>query len=195
MIDPDVTPPLPGNAPSGKTQRVSVEGTIATVSAVSALIVAASSMFTAVQALDVSQAAAKQKIFESQLAVCMQFSELTTRATDEGARTAGLFEGALDEEARTALTARLDAGDELSSAIYRQYLQMTMVLPDDVSDQAYKATEKRAEISNKQVDALDAEVITAQTLAELTSLSNQEADLLNEAAAACRDYVSAQAGL
>jgi hypothetical protein len=195
MVDSNITPPLPPNPSGGRTQRVSVEGTIATVSAVSALIVAASSMFTAVQALDVSQAAAKQKIFESQLAVCMQFSELTTRATDEGARTAGLFEGALDEEARTALTARLDAGDELSSAIYRQYLQMTMVLPDDVSDKAYKATEKRAEISNKQVDALDAEVVTAQSLAELTSLSNQEADLLNEAAAACRDYVSAQAGL
>ena len=66
----DMTPIPPETDPidsgsRGKTQRVSVEGTIASVSAISAMIVAAASMFTAVQALDVSRTAAKQKIFET----------------------------------------------------------------------------------------------------------------------------------
>ena len=183
------------NTSTGKTQRVSVEGTIATVSALSAMIVAAASMFTAVQALDVSQAAARQKIFESQLAVCMQFSDLSTQATDEGAKTADLVEGPIDDDVQTELNARWDAGAVLSSAIYRQYLQMTMVLPDEISDIAYRATEKRGAISNKQVEAMEAGAVTAAMVADLERLSGEEADLLNEAAGACRDYVSQKAGL
>jgi hypothetical protein len=189
-----VPPPDPSNA--GKTTRVSIEGTLASISAISALIVAAASMFTAVQALDVSQAAARQKIFESQLGVCMQFSDLTTQAADEGwATSSGLFEGAVDEAGLAELEARLEAGTVLSNALYRQYLQMTMVLPDEISDVAYKATEKRTEIYNKQIDAINAAAVTPTILAELERLSNEEVELLNEAAAACRDYVSSEAGL
>jgi hypothetical protein len=189
--------PLPPSEPSssGRAQRVSVEGTLASISTISALIVAGASMFTAVQALNVSQSAARQKIFESQLSVCMQFSELTTQATDEGAKSAGLLEGALDETTRTELDARWEAGNTLSNALYRQYLQMTMVYPDEISDLAFKATEKRAEISNKQIDAMEAEAIAPAVAADLERLSLEEADLLNAAAAACRDYVSDQAGL
>lgn len=194
MVDNPVTPP-PDPSLQGKTQRVSIEGTLASISAVSALIVAAASMFTAVQALDVSRTAARQKIFESQLEVCMQFSELTTQATDEGAKTAGLLEGALDDAAWAELDARWEAGSVLSSAIYRQYLQMTMVFPDDISDLAYAATEKRAEISNKQVEAMEVEAVTPAIRADLERLSNEEADALNAAAAACRDHVSARAGM
>ena len=193
MVDVPPTPDV--DVPPGKTQRVSVEGTIASISAVSAMIVAAASMFTAVQALDVSQTAARQKIFESQLAVCMQFSELTTQASDEGAKTSYLVEGPIDDTVRAELDARWEAGAVLSSAIYRQYLQMTMILPDEISDKAYKATEKRGEISNKQVDAMDAGTITSAMVADFERLSGEEADLLNEAAGACRDYVSEKAGL
>ena len=182
-------------APQGKTQRVSFQGTLASLSAVSAMIVAAGSMFTAVQALDVSRTSARQKIFESQLAVCMQFSELTTQATDEGAKTSYLQEGPIDDSVRAALDTRWEAGAVLSSAIYQQYLQMTMILPDEVSDKAYKATEKRAEISDKQVEAMDAGAISAAMVADFQRLSNEESDLLNQAASACRDYVSEKAGL
>ncbi len=183
------------NGAKGKTQRVSVEGTIATVSAISAMIVAAASMFTAVQALDVSQTAARQKIFESQLAVCMQFSDLSTQASDEGAKTSYLVEGPIDDDVRAELDTRWDAGAVLSNAIYRQYLQMTMILPDDISDIAYRATEKRGEISNKQVEAMEAGAVSAAMVADLERLSGEETDLLNEAAGACRDYVSEKAGL
>ena len=58
-----------------------------------------------------------------------------------------------------------------------------------------RATEKRAEISNRQVDAMEAEAITPAVVADLERLSLEEADLLSAAAAACRDYVSDQAGL
>jgi hypothetical protein len=194
MVDQIPTPP-DGEVAPGKTQKVSVEGTIATVSAISAMIVAVASMFTAVQALDVSRTAARQKIFESQLAVCMQFSELTTQASDESAKTAYLVEGPIDDDVRAELDARWEAGVTLSSAIYRQYLQMTMILPDEISDIAYRATEKRGEISNKQVDAMDAGLITAAMVREFERLSGEESDLLHEAAAACRGYVSEKAGL
>lgn len=191
---PPETDPI-DNGKKGRTQRVSVEGTIATASAISAMIVAAASMFTAVQALDVSQAAARQKIFESQLGVCMQFSELTTQAVAEGEKTSYLVEGPIDDDVRAELDTRWDAGAVISSAIYRQYLQMTMVLPDEISDLAYKATEKRTEISNKQVEAMEAGAISAAMVADLSRLSDEEATMLNDAAGACRDYVSDKAGL
>lgn len=194
MIDGNAVPPPPPETES-RTQRVSIEGTLASLSAISALIVAAASMFTAVQALDVSRTAARQKIFESQLAVCMQFSELTAQATDEGAKTSGLIEGQLDDAGWEELNTRWEAGAVLSTAIYRQYLQMTMVFPDEISDLAYVATEKRTEIANRQVDAMEAEVLTPEIRADLERLSNEEADALNEAAAACRDHVSATAGI
>ncbi|WP_029415593.1 hypothetical protein [Brevundimonas bacteroides] len=194
MIDGNAVPPPPPET-EGKTQRVSIEGTLASLSAISALIVAAASMFTAVQALDVSRTAARQKIFESQLAVCMQFSELTAQAADEGAKTSGLIEGQLDDAAWEELNTRWEAGAVLSTAIYRQYLQMTMIFPDEVSDLAYVATEKRTEIANRQVDAMEAEALTPEIRADLERLSNEEADALNAAAAACRDHVSATAGI
>lgn len=193
MVDAKLAPEIA--ASQGKAQRVSFQGTIASLSAVSAMIVAAASMFTAVQALGVSRTSARQKIFESQLAVCMQFSELTTQATDEGAKTSYLQEGPIDDSISAALDTRWEAGAVLSSAIYRQYLQMTMILPDEVSDKAYKATEKRAEISDKQVEAMDAGAISGAMVADFQRLSNEESDLLNQAASACRDYVSEKAGL
>jgi hypothetical protein len=192
----DQTPILPEpDAPQGKTQRVSVEGTIATVSAISAIIVAAASMFTAVQALDVSQAAARQKIFETQLSTCLQFSELTARASSDSEKAAALFAGPIDDETHAAITARLEAGDAVSTSIYQQYLQMTMVFPDEISDAAYAASEKRVELYNKQVEVLDAGVITAQDVAALERLSGEETDLLNTASGACRDEVGAVAGI
>lgn len=192
---PEPTASEPGADTPSRPQRVSLEGTVATLSALSAIIVAATSMFTAAQALGVSKQAAQQKIFETQLGVCLQFSELTTKAADEGAKTAGLLEGTLDDAAWAAVNARIEAGDAISNDIYKQYLSMTMVLPDEVSDLAYKATEKRAEISNKQIEMLENEAVTPQALAELSRLSDQESDLLTEAAAACRDYVSSKAGV
>jgi len=196
----DQTPILPepdssvGGSP-GRTQRVSVEGTIATVSAISAIIVAAASMFTAVQALDVSQAAARQKIFETQLGTCLQFSELTARAASDSEKAAALTEGPIDDDTRAEITARLEAGDAVSTSIYQQYLQMTMVFPDEISDAAYAASEKRVALYNKQVEVLDAGVVTAQDIAELERLAAAETDQLNTASGACRDEVGAIAGI
>lgn len=194
MMDP--TPPLPSpDAPAGKTQRVSVEGTIATVSAISAMIVAAASMFTAVQALDVSQVAARQKIFETQLSTCMQFSELTARASSDSETAAALYEGEVDEATLATITTNLESSGVLSTALYQQYLQMTMVFPDEISDAAYGAHEKRIQIYNAQIEALEAPAITPAMIAGLQRLAGEETDLLNTASGACRDYVGATAGL
>ncbi len=191
---PPETDPI-DNGSRGKTQRVSVEGTIASVSAISAMIVAAASMFTAVQALDVSRTAAKQKIFETQLATCLQFSELTARASSDSEKAAALIEGPIDDDVSAEITARLEAGDAVSTSIYQQYLQMTMVFPDEISDAAYAASEKRVALYNKQVEVLDAGVITAQDIADLERLAGEETDQLNTASSACRDEVGAVAGI
>lgn len=191
---PPETDPI-DNGSRSKTQRVSVEGTIASVSAISAMIVAAASMFTAVQALDVSRTAAKQKIFETQLATCLQFSELTARASSDSEKAAALTEGPIDDDVSAEITARLEAGDAVSTSIYQQYLQMTMVFPDEISDAAYAASEKRVALYNKQVDVLDAGVITAQDIADLERLAGEETDQLNTASSACRDEVGAVAGI
>lgn len=192
----DQTPILPEPAaPQGKTQRVSVEGTIATVSAISAIIVAAASMFTAVQALDVSRTAAKQKIFETQLSTCLQFSELTARAAADSETAAALTEGEIDEETHAAIEASLETGGALSTSLYQQYLQMTMVFPDEISDAAYAAHEKRIEFYNAQVEALNAGVVTPQTVATLSRMAGEETELLNTASGACRDEVGAVAGM
>lgn len=188
-------PDAPEPTSRGKTQRVSVEGTIATVSAISAIIVAVASMFTAVQALDVSRTAAKQKIFETQLSTCLQFSELTARAASDSEKAAALTEGPIDDATREEINTRLEAGDAISTSIYQQYLQMTMVFPDEISDQAYAANEKRIELYNKQVELLDAGVVTPEDIAGLTRLAGEETDLLNAASGACRDEVGAVAGM
>lgn len=192
----DQTPILPEPDPrAGRTQRVSVEGTIATVSAISAIIVAAASMFTAVQALDVSRTAAKQKIFETQLSTCLQFSELTARAAADSETAAALAPGPVDDETRASIEASLETGGALSTSLYQQYLQMTMVFPDEISDAAYAAHEKRIAFYNAQVEALNAEVVTPQTVATLERMSGEETDLLNTASGACRDAVGAVAGM
>ncbi|WP_425991659.1 hypothetical protein [Brevundimonas sp. TWP2-3-2] len=191
---PPETDPI-DNGSRGKTQRVSVEGTIASVSAISAMIVAAASMFTAVQALDVSRTAAKQKIFETQLATCLQFSELTARASSDSEKAAALYEGPIDDDVSAEITARMEAGDAISTSIYQQYLQMTMVFPDEISDAAYAASEKRVALYNKQVEVLEAGVITAQDIADLGRLAGEETDQLNAASSACRDEVGAVAGI
>ncbi len=192
----DQTPILPEpEAPQGKTQRVSVEGTIATVSAISAIIVAAASMFTAVQALDVSRTAAKQKIFETQLSTCLQFSELTARAAADSETAAALTEGEIDDETRAAIETSLETGGALSTSLYQQYLQMTMVFPDEISDAAYAAHEKRIEFYNAQVEALNSGVVTPQTVATLSRMAGEETELLNTASGACRDEVGAVAGM
>jgi hypothetical protein len=195
MTDLNSLPPVGEDPQPAKTTRVTVEGTIATVSAISAIIVAAASMFTAVQALDVSRTAAKQKIFETQLSTCLQFSELTARASSDGEKAAALSAGPIDDATRAEISARLEAGDAISTSIYQQYLQMTMVFPEEISDQAYAASEKRIELYNKQVEVLDAGVVTAQDVAALTRLAGEETDLLNAASGACRDEVGAVAGI
>ncbi|MGV3578415.1 hypothetical protein [Brevundimonas sp.] len=195
MTDLNTQPPLGDDSLPTKTTRVTVEGTIATVSAISAIIVAAASMFTAVQALDVSRTAAKQKIFETQLSTCLQFSELTARASSDGEKAASLSEGPIDDAAREEINARLEAGDAISTSIYQQYLQMTMVFPEAISDAAYAASEKRIELYNKQVEVLNTGVVTAQDVASLTRLAGEETDLLNTASGACRDEVGATAGI
>lgn len=195
MTDLSSLPPVGDDSPPTKTTRVTVEGTIATVSAISAIIVAAASMFTAVQALDVSRTAAKQKIFETQLSTCLQFSELTARASSDGEKAAALTKGPIDDAAREEINARLEAGDAISTSIYQQYLQMTMVFPEAISDAAYAASEKRIELYNKQVEVLDSGVVTAQDVAALTRLAGEETDLLNTASGACRDEVGAVAGI
>ena len=194
MTDFNAIPPE-ADAPQTRATRVTVEGTIATVSAISAIIVAAASMFTAVQALDVSRTAAKQKIFETQLSTCLQFSELTARAASDSEKAAALTEGPIDDATREEINARLEAGDAISTSIYQQYLQMTMVFPDEISDQAYAASEKRIALYNKQIEVLEAGVVTPQDVAGLTRLAGEETDLLNAASGACRDEVGAIAGM
>lgn len=192
----DQPPILPEpDARAGKTQRVSVEGTIATVSAISAIIVAVASMFTAVQALDVSRTAAKQKIFETQLSTCLQFSELTARAAADSETAAALTEGEIDDETRAAIEASLETGGALSTSLYQQYLQMTMVFPEEISDAAYAAHEKRIEFYNAQVEALNEGAVTPQTVATLSRMAGEETDLLYAASSACRDEVGAVAGM
>ncbi len=195
MTDPNLIPPAAAEEAPVKTTRVTVEGTIATVSAVSAIIVAAASMFTAVQALDVSRTAARQKIFETQLSTCLQFSELTARASSDSEKAAALTEGPIDDATREEINARLEAGDAISTSIYQPYLQMTMVFPEEISDQAYAASEKRIELYNKQIEVLEAGVVTPQDVAGLTRLAGEETDLLNAASGACRDEVGAVAGI
>jgi hypothetical protein len=152
-------------------------------------------MFTAVQALDVSRTAARQKIFETQLSTCLQFSELTARASSDSETAAALYEGEVDDETRATITANLESSGVLSTALYQQYLQMTMVFPDEISDAAYAAHEKRIEIYNAQVEALEAPAITPTMIEGLQRLAGEETDLLNTASGACRDHVGATAGL
>lgn len=192
MTEPDPTEPTP---PPVKTQRVSLEGTIATVSALSATIVAVASMFTAVQALDVSQAAARQRIFENQLSVCLQFGELTAKAVADSEKNIDRVEGPLDEAGLAEITAALASSAEMSRDLHKQYLQMTMLLPEDVANAAYATIEKRTELYNALVEVYNAEAISAEALAGLTRLGGEENDLLLEASESCRAYVSDKAGV
>ncbi len=176
-------------------QRVSLEGTVASLSAISALIVAGTSLFTAAQALSVSQAAAQQKIFENQLGVCMQFGDLTAKATTDGEKNAELLEGEMDDAAIAQLEANLAASNQVSQDLHRQYLQMTMLLPDEVSDAAYAALEKRTEIYNAQVDVYGGDAVTPEQVQRLIALGNQEEELLIAASDACRAYVAEKAGM
>ena len=190
-----VVPEPDSSAVPSKSQKVSLEGSIATLGAVSACIVAVASMFTAVQALDVSQAAARQRIFETQLGVCMQFGELTSKAVTDNEKNNDRVVGPLDADGVEEMGAQLAASNEMSRQMHSQYLQLTMLLPEDISDAAYKAMEKRTEIYNAQVEVYNDEVITPASLASLNTLGGQEQDLLNEASTACSSYVSDKAGI
>lgn len=190
-----VVPEPDSSAVPSKSQKVSLEGSIASLGAVSACIVAVASMFTAVQALNVSQAAARQRIFENQLGVCMQFGELTSKAVTDNEKNNDRVVGPLDADGVEEMGAQLAASNEMSRQMHSQYLQLTMLLPEAISDAAYKAMEKRTEIYNAQVEVYNDEVITPASLAALNTLGGQEQDLLNEASTACSGYVSDKAGI
>ncbi len=195
------TPPLPdpdvsdSQGKSSRTQRVSVEGTIATVSAISAMIVAVASMFTAVQALDVSQAAARQKIFESQLGVCMALGDLTSRAVTANEKNGEFRAGPLDPDQVTDLSKAMEAQSEILRLMHSQYLQMTMLLPEDVSAKAFAALTKHTDLYNVMVEAYDADAMSPENEAKLAQLAEQDQDLMNEASAACSTYVADKAGI
>jgi len=191
----DLTPiPAPDERP-GKTQRVSVEGTIATISGISAMIVAVASMFTAVQALNVSQAAAQQKIFENQLSVCIALGDLTSRAVTANEKNGDFPAGPLDADQVTDLGKAMEAQSEILRLMHSQYLQMTMLLPEDVSAKAYAALTRHTDLYNVMVDAYDAGAMSEQNAVKLTLLAGQDEDLMNAASAACSTYVANKAGI
>jgi len=190
-----VVPEPDSSAVPSRSQKVSLEGTIASLGALSACIVAVASMFTAVQALDVSQAAARQRIFENQLGVCMQFGELTSKAVADNDKNVDRVAGPLDTAGVEDMAQQLANSTEMSRQMHSQYLQLTMLMPEDISDAAYKAMEKRTEIYNAQVEIYNAETITPAALTALNALGGQEQDLLNEASTACSAYVSDKAGI
>lgn len=190
-----IIPDPDSSAIAPRSQKVSLEGTIASLGALSACIVAVASMFTAVQALDVSQAAARQRIFENQLDVCMQFGELTSKAVTDNDKNIDRVAGPLDAAGVEEMSGQLAASNEMSRQMHSQYLQLTMLMPEDISDAAYKAMEKRTEIYNAQVEIYNAETITPAALTALTALGGEEQDLLNAASTACSAYVSDKAGI
>ena len=180
-------------APPTRTQRVSFGGVAATVSTVSALIVALASIFTAVQAMQISQSSAQQKLFEVQLGACLALNEVTSQVHKNNDEVFEILEDRgpeLDEAEAEALRKVMVVSEDQLADLHREYLRLVMLLPRaDVYDTVFAAQEAHFEQHNLAWAMMESRRVPPAEFKRFNALIEREDELLNRAGTGCGRYV------
>ena len=181
-----------GDAPT-QTQRVSFGGVAATVSTVSALLVALASMFTAYQAMQISQSSAQQKLFEVQLGACLALNEVTSEVHKDNDEVFEILEDRgpeLDAAEAEALGKVMVVSEAQLADLHREYLRLVMLLPSaDVYDTVFAAQEAHFEQHNLAWGMMEARRVPPADFKRFNALIEREDELLNRAGTGCGRYV------
>lgn len=175
------------------TQRVTFGGVAATLSTVSAVLVALASMFTAVQAMQISRASAQQKLFEEQLNACTALNDLRAAVNKNNNDVMVWFEDQgpeFDAAEKTELRRLLVINDDHAAMLERQYAQTSMLLPrKDVYDSVYEAMDQHIVHNHLGWDALEAGSVSAATAKKTEAAMEREDDHLLRAFTGCSRYI------
>jgi hypothetical protein len=180
-------------APLPPVQRVTFGGVAATLSTVSALLVALASMFTAVQAMNISQSAAQQTLFQNQLDACLALNTVSSETFGNNDEVFELLEDRgpeYDEAEAEELRKTLVVNETLLTAVQREYAKLSMLLPSkEVYDTVFAAQEVHFELHNLAWDMMVARRMTPEGLKRFEALMTREDELLSKASTGCGRYV------
>lgn len=180
-------------APRPPVQRVTFGGIAATVTTVSTLLVALASMFTAVQAMNLSKGAAQQTLFQNQMNACLALNEVASEAhanNDEVFEQLEDLGPEYDTTEAAELRKTLVISEANLTALQREYLKLSMLLPSaEVYDTVFAAQEVHFDQHNLAWDMMVAGRLDPAGLKRFEGLIERQQVLLNEASTGCGRYV------
>ena len=157
------------------------------------MLVALASLFTALQAMQMSQSSAQQKLFEVQLATCTGLNDLEAAVSKNNNDILVWFEDqgpAFDADEQAELRRLLVINDEQAASLQRQHAQLAMLLPlPVVSDAVYEAYSKHVDQNNVGWEVLEAHAVTPASHKAAERLMEQESAHLNTAFTGCSKYI------
>jgi hypothetical protein len=179
--------------PQPAVQRVSFGGVAATLSTVSALLVALASMFTAVQAMNITKSSAQQTLFQNQLDACLSLNTVASETFGNNDEVLELLEDRgpeYDAAEAEELRKTLVVNEANLTALQREYLKLSMLLPSaEVYDTVWTAQETHFELHNFAWDLMEKRGATPQAVKRFEALMSREDELLNKASTGCGKYV------
>lgn len=181
------------DAPKPPTQRVSFGGVAATVSTLSAFVVALASMFTALQAMQISQSAARQQLFEAQLGACLALNDAASQVHANNDEVFEQLEDRgpqLDDAEAAELRKVMVISEDQLALLHSEYLKLVMLLPSaDVYDTVFDAQDAHFDQHNLAWDMMERRLVTPDGLKKFEALIEREDDLLGRAGTGCGRYV------
>ena len=181
------------DGPRPPVQRVTFGGVAATVSTVSTLIVALASMFTAVQAMNLSKSSAQQTLFQNQMDACLTLNTVASETFGNNDEVFELLEDRgpeYDAAEAGELRKTLVVNEAQLRALQREYLKLSMLLPAaEVYDTVFSAQEVHFELHNLAWEMMVKGRLDPAGLKRFEALMDREDELLNKASTGCGRYV------
>lgn len=180
-------------APRPPTQRVTFGGVAATVSTTSALVVALASMFTALQAMNISRSSAQQALFQTQLSACLALNDVASQVHGNNDEVFELLEDRgpeFDDAEMEDLRKALVTSEANLTALQREYLKLTMLLPSaEVYDTVFSAQETHFTQHNLAWEMMERRRSEPAAFKRFDGLIEREQELLSQASTGCGRYV------
>ncbi|MBN8527796.1 MAG: hypothetical protein J0M36_01005 [Caulobacterales bacterium] len=162
------------------------------VSTLVAVLVGMTSIFTSLQAMNLTQATAQQMVFENQLQACLALNAVSARIN----QNFGVIDAALKAPVGsvTAATLReaMEVNDERYAELNQEYLKLKMLMPfREIDEAALKALDTGLEANHAAWAVVEggAAVTPAQHSA-IMALADRQADELLVAGDLCGRHVS-----
>jgi len=176
-------------------RKLSLSNALGITSAGVAVLVGLTSIYAALEAMQMSQASAQQMLFENQLQACLSLN-VTTAAINKNHGDVDESLLALEREASAKtladLKSTLKQNDETYAGLHQEYLKIAMLMPDaQLADTVYEALDNHLRSNNMAWEIYRLGVVTAAQRVEIDRLWQAEGDRLSLAGDRCTDHIAA----